>query len=563
METVTRPDNSLARGPSRSPAATKGIRRSRSSDGLEDFSSGPVKASLQLLYRGRLFIFGVIFGIFLMQTYASVSPIKSGILMNSYDMQREALLRSKTEFLASSLDATKQRRIAHHDANNKIDSRDKDDPNVAQVQALRHPPEAPIQEVSEARELMNEMKSMLQVLKDSPILQKSFHLMSQDSPAEENHNSNRDKSKNPDASLEDIHDDQSSLMFIPDDEPPNNNSAIVDFERQPRVVIAVKIHGSSHMKQLIQSQCLLKVAYNRRTKYDVLVFTTEPIEEDDARILRDVVHPAHLRIVTDKMTLSDQLERMTPKQVDVLVNRCQNVTTKEDLRWWTRCCEEGSNQACMPLAYSWQSEFRALHLWKSEFLKPYRYMLWIDSDAFPTRIWQQDPVAFLIRNKLKILFDNMQGHTKGNGLQERINAAYDESLCALELSEGHLKPQIKAAGNCMHTDLKNIHGFFHVTDLDFYRSEKTMKWSKALIGDSKFSRMWDDQIHITIASAMGAANKSWEMGVNGVKLWVYHNMFYDGKERTKGGFQVWWKNYKKEFFPEAIEECHKWVRNGG
>jgi hypothetical protein len=56
-----------------------------------------------------------------------------------------------------------------------------------------------------------------------------------------------------------------------------------------------------------------------------------------------------------------------------------------DLTWGHRC-QDG--QHVMPLAYTWMSEFRAKHLWKEPILKPYKYMMWYDSDNFAMQVWK-------------------------------------------------------------------------------------------------------------------------------------------------------------------------------
>ena len=343
--------------------------------------------------------------------------------------------------------------------------------------------------------------------------------------------------------------------------------AIVDFSRQDKVVIATKIHGPPHMKQLIQSMCLLKAAYNNRPKYDVIVFVTLPLSSEDEDNLRSVVHPAHLQVVLDSKTLDDHLQHMSTDQVQRLLHRC-SVNTTDQLFWWTRCCEEWAMGACMPLAYSWQSEFRSLHLWESEALKPYRYMMWFDSDAMPTKVWDQDPVAFMIRNELKMLFANFpQGKSAGEDLSAKLVEAYNETVCKLKLVDGRLNP---IRGDCTKAVVANIHGFFHLTDLDFYRNAENLNWSRIMIGENKFSRRWDDQLAVTVPAAMRAPDKAWDMNYHNITLDVYHNGLYDGKRTWKlkngkigGGYRKWWKDLSAERFPEAIDSCDAWIQNSG
>lgn len=112
--------------------------------------------------------------------------------------------------------------------------------------------------------------------------------------------------------------------------------------------------------------------------------------------------------------------------------------------------------------------------------------------------------------------------------------------------------------------IPNIHGFFHVTDLDFYRSTENLRWYDILIGDTKFSRRWDDQLAVTVPAAMRAPQLSWEMEAIGVKNDVWHNQMFDGKYRWRGGgYQAWWKINGTNNFPEGAAMCEGLITNGG
>jgi hypothetical protein len=101
-----------------------------------------------------------------------------------------------------------------------------------------------------------------------------------------------------------------------------------------------------------------------------------------------------------------------------------------------------------------------------------------------------------------------------------------------------------------------VHGFFHITNLDFYRSDPVMHWARILIGDSKFSRKFDDQIGVTIPAALLASNRTWDMRSNGFNMSVFHNHYRDGR-RTEpmGGYIKWWRKNGKTEFPEAKGKC--------
>ena len=131
----------------------------------------------------------------------------------------------------------------------------------------------------------------------------------------------------------------------------------------------------------------------------------------------------------------------------------------------------------------------------------------------------------------------------------------------LQLVDGKLSP---IRGTCEKTLIRQIHGFFHITDLDFFRSPEHLKWADILIGDGHFSRRWDDQLSVSVPTALRAANKSWDMISNGIRLDVWHNGHLDGKTKWRGGgYRAWWKKESQEKFPEAVPICKNYIRSGG
>ena len=69
-----------------------------------------------------------------------------------------------------------------------------------------------------------------------------------------------------------------------------------------------------------------------------------------------------------------------------------------------------------------------------------------------------------------------------------------------------------------------VHGFMHISSLDFFRSEAVMKWTRTLIGDTKFARQFDDQIAVTAPAAVLASNRTAEIERGaGMKLNIFHN----------------------------------------
>jgi hypothetical protein len=328
---------------------------------------------------------------------------------------------------------------------------------------------------------------------------------------------------------------------------------IVEFERQERVVIATKIHGPNMSFILEQMLCLVTKAYNERMQYDVLVFTSEEFSEEGIKVIQAVGAPAKVTIVKDNPGLQAMIEELSPVRKAKFLKRC-NITTPEqiaELNFYTMCDEPGVGS--QRLAYTWQCEFRSLHIWKHPALAQYRYMMWMDTDGFPTEVWKRDPVAYMIKNQLAIFFGNFpQGRQQGKEYQDRFQAAFNQSFCGADLKDGHLVGSSKCGAK---SSIKNIHGFFHITDLDFYRSDPVMHWARTLIGDGFLSRRFDDQLAVTVPAAILAPERSWDMYSHDFVLNVFHNHVIDGKKnRPAGGFLKYWNNNGRNF-TEAWSVC--------
>ena len=339
-------------------------------------------------------------------------------------------------------------------------------------------------------------------------------------------------------------------------------SDVEDFVHVPGGVIVSKVHGIDHWKHLMQSLCLLTIAYNTRTKYDIVIFATEKIPPHYVDALQHVVNPANLTIVFDNLTLQDHITAMTHEQVAILMKRC-HVNSTNELNWETRCVEEDSHAAS--LKYLWQAEFRSKHLWYQDALKPYKYMMWFDSDAMAMQMWHQDPMATIARHELAILYANFPwGMSKGRKFFERIQAALGVNLCAIDFDskKGIMVPRYSPNedGSCTRYMYNQVHGFFHLTNLDFYRSKLPLQWANTLIGDTKFSRQFDDQIGITVPSAVLAPDKAWDMTKHGIDLKILHNGNVNGRApNIDGWYMSYWKENKTSSFPEAIDKCDRHV----
>jgi len=297
---------------------------------------------------------------------------------------------------------------------------------------------------------------------------------------------------------------------------------IVDFERQEGVVFATKIHGlDSQFVQMIQCICLFTQAYNRKVNYDIIIFSTLPISEEWQKQIREVAGQAKVIVVVDEKTLEQQLRELSEEQLQALIQRCDGVESIDQFEWGHRCHDMSS---WMPLAYTWMSEFRSKQIWRQEVLSNYQYMLWMDSDAFCTKEWKQDPVAFMIRNDLVMLYANFPKGALRHELPEIhqiIRDVYGKSLCGVTMDkEGKTfsntvvedwNENVDQNKICREKRILMIHGFMHVTNLDFYRKDVNTKFYDQYIGDGKFRRTRDDQGAVTIPAAVLAPERTWSM----------------------------------------------------
>ena len=345
-----------------------------------------------------------------------------------------------------------------------------------------------------------------------------------------------------------------------------DGAVLNEFQRHEGVVIVTKLHSEHTFVLLEQSLCLLTQAYNNKMAYPIVVFTTVPIYDQTlVQNLQNIVKPAKLSIVVDNDGLQQEISKLPPLRKQKFFQRCNipedNSTGVNDLTWWSVCDERDGKGSKGKLAYNWQAEFRSWHLWNHPALQQYRYMMWIDTDGFCTKVWDRDPIAFLIQHNLNILFDNFpMGRYASNRteLQHRINKVFNKTLCDITLNlKGRFQSKFKTkkGEECYQKSFPLIHGFFHITNLDFFRSAPVSQWGKTLIGDEFLIRRFDDQIAVTVPPAMLSPDKAWDMrsGAN-ITLGIYHNGYLDAKERA-GPFKKFWKRTGAFQFPGGNASC--------
>ena len=269
-----------------------------------------------------------------------------------------------------------------------------------------------------------------------------------------------------------------------------HNRTVIPFEKQDGVVIVTKIHGPHQLDMLEQSLCLLHYAYNRRPQYDILVFTTLPVSDVEAGPLREIVQPVKLSFVVDNRGIQAEIASLSPERRENFLKACQ-VSTPENITWWSNCPQR--------IAYNWQAEFRAWHIWKHPALTDYKWMMWLDADGFCTEEWKMDPIQSMIENDLVILFDNWpKGVHKGKDVQQRIQDAFGVHICNLRIKHGHIVPTLANAtynGRCQGRGrVGDIHGFFHITVGDSRLLSRVSRWRACLF--SNFCRIVSSRILI-------------------------------------------------------------------
>ena len=122
-------------------------------------------------------------------------------------------------------------------------------------------------------------------------------------------------------------------------------------------------------------------------------------------------------------------------------------------------------------------------------------MLWMDTDGSCTKVWDCDPVAFFLQHNLASFLDNFpQGRAKGPEMQRHSNDSFPQSQCRVRLQNGTLVSHLGASlEDCPDARIPLIHGFFHITNLDFYRSPEVQHFAETWIGDCFLCREYDDQ----------------------------------------------------------------------
>jgi hypothetical protein len=336
-----------------------------------------------------------------------------------------------------------------------------------------------------------------------------------------------------------------------------NSDTTTKFVRYDNVAIATKIHGPHQWPLVVQSMCLLHFAYNNKVLYDIIIFTTIPIPNEDIDSLQKMLIGVNVNVVVDNKGLQEEISALTPIQYNNFIQRC-NVTSPTNLTWFSECADDIGSSYSNRLAYNWQAEFRSIHLWHHPSLADYKYMMWLDTDGFCTKEWTNDPMEYFIKNEGVIMFDHFPQAKSKYWIQSRLYDGFNATICKLTLSEetGNFITELGDGDHCRERGVPNIHGFFHITSLDFYRSQPVKHGLQIMLGDCFLCRFPDDQLAVTAPAAILAPEKSWEMRGKGFKLDVFHNFLLDGIDGAKpNGFVKYWGAVAKYDMPSADGIC--------
>ncbi|CAJ1948505.1 unnamed protein product [Cylindrotheca closterium] len=340
---------------------------------------------------------------------------------------------------------------------------------------------------------------------------------------------------------------KSNGLQEPHDNPRTDSSIPVPhFEKQEGVAIVTQIHGPHQYKLLRQSFCLLHKAYNSRLLYDYIVFLAEPLAQEDIDEVTKLVYPAKLTFVSNAPNgFHALLEELEPARRDSLLKRCKD-PDMYNLNWGSECPGR--------LAYSWQAEFRSLRVWRQPALADYKYMFWIDSDMFATGVWKQDPVAYMVAHDLVVLFAHHGGGRARPQEVDKTHEVYGKSFCDLSLTKDGFFHSVMS--KACHERYAAIHGFFHITNLDFYRTDEVHQWLTTFRHDCFLCREYDDQVAVTVPAAVLAPNRSKDMRKSGLILNNYHNSMIDGQIKSvPAGFKMYWRKIGAFNFTEADGFC--------
>lgn len=343
------------------------------------------------------------------------------------------------------------------------------------------------------------------------------------------------------------------------------NSSSPNFTRYDGVAIVTKVLWPKDLGHLKNWLCLINHAYNDRMKYDFVIFTTLPFEEDQISQLQKVAFPANLTVALEAPPLEEQLANMTTNELEFLYKRC-NVTENTNLTWFHYCTEPGSRHLTN-LGYSWQAEFRAYHIWNHPAIMEYKYMIWLDTDALPSKQWEADPMQIMVEKNLTLFYSGYPyGQLKrSQPVARKLMNVYNTSVCRVRDDYKSIE-----ANPCRGpATFSGVAGMHHITNLEVYRKDIHQKFLKQFTGDYRFSRKNDDQLAVTIVGLMeqylyhqsihtNDPKKKilWHEKGNNLALRINHHSMYDNNKKDRApANRRKYLNQLSESWPGLTDRC--------
>lgn len=174
----------------------------------------------------------------------------------------------------------------------------------------------------------------------------------------------------------------------------------------------------------------------------------------------------------------------------------------------------------------------------------------------------------ILQQKLQNAFHNNENYKIDNNNNSNSNNSKNntsnrvDTLCYVGIDRHTGKMNSIVGENCT-ANIPFLHGFFHITNLNFFRSPIVYQtWLSTFRDDCFLCRTLDDQVALTIPLAMLSPERTWDMYGTGIMLNIYHNGRLDGKRHLPvGGFIKYWNQYGPTNFTTAYHQCP--VTEGG
>ena len=285
----------------------------------------------------------------------------------------------------------------------------------------------------------------------------------------------------------------------------NNTTNTTDFQRYDGVVIVTKVLTSS-VGAVGSWLCYLSHAYNDKMKYDVVVFTSDPWTDEEISEIQKIGAPAKVTVAVEGPPLAEQIANMTKEEVSFLRKRCGVKSDNETLTWYHYCTEKGLERRPTNLGYAWQAEFRSYHIWNHPAIQQYKYMMWLDTDAFATEEWKVDPMKAMVENDLAVMYSGFPYGKLSNdiNLRDKLMHSYGSSICWVRpRQEAGRKGDVLEMEPCTDTStLRMIAGSHHITNLEVFRKDVHQQFLKNFTGDYRFSRKYDDQVSFVLKQSI-------------------------------------------------------------